>query len=288
MNKEIFSITSMSKVLKVSRSGFYEWLDRPESKRTTENAVIASKIRVIHSQSRETYGSPRVYNELTKQNISCSENRVARIMAKEGIVSLRHKGFKPQNTDSRHDLPVAENILAQDFTASAPNQKWVGDITYIWTKEGWLYLAVVIDLFSRRVVGWATSIHPDSALVVRAFEMAQHLRGNPEGVIFHSDRGSQYASWQFRQRLKAAKATLSMSRKGNCYDNAVSESFFNTLKSELVYPGGVFDTRWAARTRIYDFIGTFYNFNRIHSSLGVCSPVDFEQEYQRKIKLRSA
>lgn len=265
----------MCKILKISRPGYYAWLKRPESTRHKENRALVVHIKAKHAKSRETYGSPRIYDALTKEGIKCSENRVARLMRKERVKSVHSKRFKPQGTDSNHEFPVADNLLEQNFKASQPNEKWVGDITYIWTSEGWLYLAVIIDLFSRKVIGWATSRHPDAGLACKALEMAVFRRGRPRNLVYHSDRGSQYASFEFRRRLKALGIVLSMSRKGNCYDNAVAESFFHTLKVELVNRQP-FTTRWAARTLLADYIEEFYNTNRAHSTLGYCSPVDFE------------
>ena len=274
-----FQVRAMCKVLLVSRSGFYAWCRRPESARSCQDRGLVAHIRARHVKSRETYGSPRIYKALREAGIQCSEKRVARLMRREDIKSVHRRRFKPQCTDSNHEFPVAENLLGQDFTASAPNQKWVGDITYIWTKEGWLYLAVILDLFSRKVVGWATSISPSAELACRALEMAVARRGRPLNLVYHSDRGSQYASFEFRRRLKALGIVPSMSRKGNCYDNAVAESFFHTFKVEFVNRYG-FSSRWAVRTLVADYIEEFYNTNRAHSTLGYCSPVDFELKFR--------
>lgn len=269
----------MCKILKISRPGYYAWLKRPESLRSKENVSLVVKIKAKHKQSRETYGSPRIHDALKKEGLQCGQNRVARLMHKEGIKSVHSKRFRAQMTDSNHQFPVADNLLEQDFEATRPNEKWVGDITYIWTSEGWLYLAFILDLFSRKVVGWATSRSPDAELVCRALEMAVFRRGKPNNLVYHSDRGSQYASFEFRRRLKALGITLSMSRKGNCYDNAVAESFIHTLKVELVNRNK-FTTRWAARTFIADYIEEFYNTNRAHSTIGFCSPTDFEANFK--------
>jgi transposase InsO family protein len=269
----------MCKILELSRSGYYSWLKRSESARAKENRSLVVEIAAVHKKSRETYGSPRIHDELIKKNVKCSKNRVARLMNKNHIKSVHSKRFKPQTTDSKHQYQVPENILDQDFTATAPNQKWVGDITYIWTSEGWLYLAVVLDLFSRKVVGWSVSKSPDAELVCNAFMMAEIRRGKPKNFIYHSDRGSQYASLPFRDLLQTFNVTLSMSRKGNCYDNAVIESFFHTLKVELVHRCK-FVFRTAARRQIADYIENFYNTFRSHSSIGYCSPCNFEDNFR--------
>ena len=269
----------MCKILKISRPGYYAWLKRPESPRKRENTALVVQIKAEHARSRQTYGSPRIHDALQKEGVACSENRVARLMRQEGVKSVHSKRFKPQGTDSNHEFPVADNLLEQNFKASRPNEKWVGDITYIWTKEGWLYLAVIIDLFSRKVIGWAISYSPSAELACRALEMAVIRRGRPTNLVYHSDRGSQYASFEFRRRLKALGIVLRMSRKGNCYDNAVAESFFHTLKVELVNRQP-FICRWAARTLLADYIEEFYFTNRSHSAIGFCSPVDFELRFR--------
>lgn len=264
------------KVLDVSRAGYYAWKKRNPSPRSIANETLLKEIKQTFLESRQTYGSPRIHAALKRKNISCGEHRVARLMQQNELISVRRRKFRPQTTDANHQLPVADNLLAQDFTASAPNQRWVGDITYVDTHEGWLYLAVVIDLFSRRVVGWAAGSRLTAELACRAFDMAIFRRGKPRELVYHSDRGVQYASSEFRNRLNAYQATPSMSRKGNCYDNAVAESFFDTLKVEFVHRYR-FTSRQGARMLLADFIEEFYNINRIHSSLGFCSPVEYEQ-----------
>ena len=270
-----FEVQAMCEVLAVSRAGYYAWLKRPVSNRKQANLVLDSRIEDVFAKSRETYGSPRVYKALKKQGISCGKHRIARRMQLKGLISVRRSKFKPQTTDSNHDLPIAENLLNQDFTATAPNQRWVGDITYISTAEGWLYLAVIIDLFSRRVVGWSTSSSIKAELVYRAMEMAVIRRGKPQDLVYHSDRGSQYASSEFRSALARFGITPSMSRKGNCYDNAVAESFFDTLKVELVHRYK-FTSRKAAKIILIDYIEEFYNVNRLHSTLAFFSPAEYE------------
>lgn len=231
-----FEVQAMCKVLAVSRAGYYAWLKRPVSNRKQANLVLDSRIEDVFTKSRETYGSPRVHKALKGQGISCGENRVARRMRQKGLISVRRRKFLPQTTDSNHDLPIAENLLNRDFTATAPNQRWVGDITYISTAEGWLYLAVIIDLFSRRVVGWATSSSLKAELVCRAMEMAVFRRGNPLDLVYHSDRGIQYASSRFRSALENFKITPSMSRKGNCYGRVKDRRGFNLVVAPFPVP----------------------------------------------------
>lgn len=270
-----FDIQAMCAVLGVSRAGYYAWQHRPPSRREEANAALDESIVAVFAESRETYGSPRVFNALKKQHVPCSENRVARRMREKELVSVRRRKFRPQTTDSKHDLPIAENLLEQKFAATGTNQRWVGDITYIPTGEGWLYLAVVIDLFSRRVVGWAMSSRLKAELACRAIDMAVLRRGKPLDLVYHSDRGIQYASTEFRATLTRFGITPSMSRKGNCYDNAVAESFFDTLKVELVHRFK-FRDRAVARVLLIDFMEEYYNQNRSHSTLGFLSPNDYE------------
>jgi putative transposase len=262
--------------MEVSVSGYYAWLKRPESKRKEENQQIVEEIKVIHKQSRNTYGSPRMYVELSKQNIVCSENRVARLMRLYQIAVKRKRKFVV-TTDSKHDLPVAENTLNQDFQATKANEKWVTDITYIHTKEGWLYLAVVLDLFSRKVIGWSMDANMERWLVINALKMALRSRHPLKGLLHHSDRGSQYASNDYQQVLNDNNICCSMSRKGNCYDNAVMESFFATLKQELVYKR-IYENRKEAKQDIFEYIQVWYNRKRSHSSLGYLSPEEFEHK----------
>jgi putative transposase len=269
----------MCEIFNISRAGYYAWRKRPECARTGKNVALMVHIKTKYAKSRETYGSPRIYDALKKDGVLCSENRVARLMRLKGIKSVHCKRFRAFATDSNHEYPVADNLLDQNFTATGPNQKWVGDITYIWTTEGWLYLATILDLFSRKVIGWATSRSPSAELACRALEMAVFRRGKPTNLVYHSDRGSQYASSDFRSRLNALGITPSMSRRGNCYDNAVAESFFHTLKVELVHRYK-FINRADARTMLADYIEEFYNTNRAHSTLGNCSPVDFEANFK--------
>lgn len=262
----------------VSISGYYAWKKRPESKRKQENKRIVAEIKVIHRQSRETYGSPRIHVDLREKGISCSEKRVARLMRNYQIAAKRKRKFVV-TTDSKHDLPLADNKLNQEFQADRPDQKWVTDITYVWTKEGWLYLAVVLDLFSRKVVGWAMDQSMERGLVIRALQMALLARKPEKGLLHHSDRGSQYASNDYQRLLENHHINCSMSRKGNCYDNAVMESFFATLKQELVYHRQ-YQTRKEAKQDIFEYIQVWYNRKRRHSSLGYFSPEQFENKRQ--------
>jgi transposase InsO family protein len=266
----------MCQVIGASRSGYYRWKKLPDGKRQKENAKILMEIKESHKNSRRSYGSPRITDELRSKGTKCGKNRVARIMKVYGIVAKTAKKFKA-TTNSKHNLPIAENLLKQDFTAEKPNTVWVSDITYIWTLEGWLYLAVILDLYSRQVIGWAISKRMTSGLVIKALHQAIGRRKPGTGCMFHSDRGVQYASSDFRDVLKAYGFIQSMSRKGNCYDNAVAESFFHTLKTEHVYDYR-YETRAEATQSIFEYIEMFYNRQRRHSALGYRSPVLFELE----------
>jgi transposase InsO family protein len=269
-------VQKMCRVIAASRSGYYRWKIQPQSKRQKENEKILVEIKESHKNSKRAYGSPRIVEDLQAKGTNCSENRVARLMKINGIVGKAKKKFKA-TTNSKHTLPVAENLLNQNFKAEQPNTVWVSDITYISTMEGWLYLAVIIDLYSRQVVGWAMSDRLTSGFVVRALYQAIGRRHPASGCILHSDRGIQYASKDFRDVLSAYGFIQSMSRKGNCYDNAVAESFFHTLKTEHVYDYR-YETRAEARQSIFEYIEMFYNRQRRHSALGYRSPVSFELE----------
>jgi len=263
--------------LEVSASGYYDWqrrLSRP-GKRALEDQMLAQEIGRIHARSRETYGAPRVEKELRQKGRCHGRHRVARLMKEQGLCGRQKGRYRVQTTDSNHDQPIAPNRLAEAPKATAPNQLWAADITYIETKEGWLYLAAILDLDSRKIVGWAMSERIDTALVLKALAMALLHRRPPAKLLFHTDRGVQYASGDYRQALGNAGLIASMSRRGNCYDNATMESFWSTLKLELVYRRP-FDTRTQARMQIFDYIETFYNRQRSHSALNYLSPVDFE------------
>lgn len=262
-------------MLKVSRSGYYEWKKRPPSHRSRSDDRLLELIKLSFKQSRETYGYRRIYNDLRKGGEFCGRDQVARLMRKNGIRPKTVKKFKV-TTDSRHNKPVHENKLDRQFTAKKPNQSWVSDITYIETQEGWLYLAAVMDLFSRKIIGWAMSPRMQAELVGNALQMAlKHRQLNGE-LIFHSDRGSQYASDYVQAILKEKNLTCSMSRKGNCWDNAVMESFFHSLKTECIYHEK-FKTREEAKKTIFDYIEVFYNRQRRHTFLNYCSPVEYEK-----------
>ena len=275
--KTEFSLLSLCENLEVSPSGYYDWLNRRSrpGPRELEDQVLAKKIKELHAQSRQTYGSPRLRHELVKKGHRHGRSRIARIMRQEGLCGRQKGRYRVQTTDSNHDHPIAPNRLAEAPKPAAPNQIWVTDITYIQTREGWLYLAGVLDLHSRKMVGWAMGGHIDTALVLGALNMALLHRKPPAGLLCHSDRGVQYASGDYRQALAKAGLVASMSRNGNCYDNAAMESFWSTLKMELVYRRD-FATRDQARTDIFDFIEVFYNRRRSHSAINFLSPVDFE------------
>jgi transposase InsO family protein len=272
------NVRQLCHAMKVSRSGYYAWCTRPQSQRAKEDAMLAVKVAEAHELSQKRYGSPRVQDALKAEGFAVSRKRVIRLMQEQGLVG-RPKRMFVATTDSEHKLEVAPNLLKRDFKASAPNQRWVGDITYLRTPEGWLYLAVIIDLYSRYVVGWAVSPVIDRHLVVAALDMASKRRGG--GVrLFHSDRGSQYASDDHQKALVARGIACSMSRKGNCWDNAVAESWFSTLTFELGKRFASHDDAW---NKLFEYIEGFYNQRRIHSTLGGISPAEFERRhYARK------
>jgi putative transposase len=261
----------------VSTSGYYAWRDRPVSERAQANQKLVAEIRDIHAESRQTYGSPRVHAELVARGLPVGKNRVARLMRVEDIRARRKKKRK-FTTDSQHPYPIAPNLLHRDFQAEAPNEKWLGDITFIPTAEGWLYLAAILDLFSRKIVGWAMDETLESILVEQAYHMAVQNRRPAAGLLYHSDRGSQYAAEAYQDLLSAYRTLVSMSGTGNCYDNAPMESFFSTLKCEQVHFQD-YNTRVEAKTDIFAYIEGFYNRTRRHSSLGYLSPDEFERRY---------
>lgn len=275
--KHEHSIRVLCLYLKASPSGFYQWEKRQArpSARALEDQSLAQEIERIHARSRRTYGAPRIEKELRKKGRCHGRQRVARLLKEKGLCGRQKGRYRVQTTDSNHDQPMAPNLLAQAPKATAPNQLWVADITYIETKEGWLYLAAILDLYSRKIVGWAMSEHIDTPLVRQALAMALLHRRPPAQLLFHSDRGVQYASAEYRQALDQAGLVASMSRRGNCYDNAAMESFWATLQLELVYRTH-FATRADARAQIFDYIESFYNRQRAHSALDYHSPVDFE------------
>jgi len=277
-------VSVLCRVLEVTRSGFYAWQSRDPSEQVIDDQKLALEIAAIHKASGETYGSPRVHAELHAKGLEVSRKRVARLMRELGIKSCRKRRFKA-TTDSGHKLPVADNVLDREFEVVAPDVAWVTDITYVWTDEGWLYLAAILDLFSRRVVGHAMSERIDRALVLQALRDAVGRRLPDAGLLHHSDRGSQYASNDYQDALRDQGVVCSMSRKGNCWDNAVAESFFATLKTECIYSRR-FATRAEAREAIFDFIEVFYNRRRLHSTLGYVSPMEFEMKFIEEKKNR--
>jgi len=272
--KANYPVTVLCALLEVSCSGYYAWRRRPPSRRAIADRALTAEIREIHERSERRYGSPRIHEELGANETHVGRKRVARLMREDGIC-VRTKRRFVKTTDSKHDFPIAPNVLERDFTADAPNEIWVGDITYLDTRQGWLYLAVLIDLYSRRVVGWAMSEHIDTALVMSALNMALAQRKPARGLIHHTDRGSQYASHDHRKALRDIGAECSMSRKGDCWDNAVAESFFASLRKELTNRV-IFLSRDAARSKVFEYIEAFYNRVRRHSTINYQSPIDFE------------
>ena len=272
-----YSILALCRHLEVSPSGYYDWLNRRTcpSPRAVENQALAKAIDTLHARSHQTYGSPRIVQELRKEGRRHGRNRIARLMKQGGLCGRPKGRYRVKTTDSNHDQPIAPNRLAEAPTATAPNQLWVADITYIPTQEGWLYLAGILDLYSRKIVGWAMSDRIDTPLVLKALGMALLHRNPPRPLLLHSDRGVQYASADYRQALAQAGLLASMSRKANCYDNASMESFWSTLKLELIYRRHFVSHR-QARSEIFDYIECFYNRHRSHSALNYRSPVDFE------------
>ncbi|MCF6287217.1 MAG: IS3 family transposase [Candidatus Hydrogenedentes bacterium] len=269
-----FRIQPMCRALQVSRSGYYDYLRRPPSAHNIEDDKLRHQVKAAFKKGRKNYGTRRIKVELKKAETTVSRRRIGRLMKEEALEVQTKRKFK-MTTDSNHDKPIAPNLLEREFTVATPDTVYVGDITYIPTREGWLYLAVVIDLFSRAVVGWAMGARMKADLVNDAMLMAIWTRTPAEGLIFHSDRGSQYASDSYREILKAHGAQASMSKKGDCWDNAVAESFFHTLKIELVHHCD-FETREEARAAIFEYIEVFYNRQRLHSSNGYEAPLVFE------------
>ena len=273
--KENFPVTRLCQVLEVSQSGYFAWRSRPASPRQREALVLLAHIRSAFARSNATYGSPRLTRELQDEGLEVGRRRTARLMRENGLRARQKRRFK-RTTDSHHAFPIAPNLLEQDFSAEGPNQKWAADISYVWTSEGWLYLAVVLDLFARRVVGWAVSDRLHQELALEALRKALAIRRPSAGLIHHADRGSQYCSTAYQAELKKHNIRISMSGKGNCFDNAVVETFFKSLKSELVWRT-VFQTRAEAKQALGRYIDGFYNPVRRHSTLDYLSPVQFER-----------
>ena len=274
-HRDRWPVRLMCRVLRVSPGGYDDWRGRPQSLRAARHDALVVSIKAIHGEVKARYGSPRIHAELVARGKPCCVNTVARLMRWEGIAAKTKRKFRV-TTDSNHDRPVAENVLNREFEPEAPNQTWTADITYVPTSEGWLYLAVVEDLYSRRIVGWSMSARIDSRLVVDALEMALARRLPGEGLVAHSDRGSQYASEHYQRILAGHGITCSMSRRANCWDNAPMESFFASLKKELTR-GEIFATRQEAKASIFEYIEVFFNRIRRHSSLRYMSPVEYER-----------
>ena len=274
-HKKAWPVILMCGVLDVSRSGYYHWAARGPSQRVRSNRDLDSRIQKIFARHKQRYGAPRITTDLHDEGVRCSENRVARRMRALGLRAIQAKKFKV-TTDSNHSKPVAPDLIEQDFSATSPNEKWVSDISYIWTDEGWLYLAVVMDLYSRAIVGWSMNRRMTQQLVCDALTMALFRRHFPKGTIIHSDRGSQYCSKRYQRLIKNSGLRCSMGRKANCYDNAAMESFFHTLKVELVHRES-YSTRRMAISRIFEYIETYYNRQRKHSAIGYKIPMQFEK-----------
>jgi putative transposase len=273
-NRGEFEVVMMCRVVGVARSGYYAWRTRGMSARQQANVALVKVIRDVHEKSRRTYGSPRMYRELRARGMLCGKHRVARLMKEQAIRPKQKRRFVV-TTDSAHVRPIAGNHLDRKFDVKTPNTVWAGDITYIPTRQGWLYLAVVLDLASRRVVGWSMGESLERELVIKALQMAVARRRPAAGLIMHTDRGSQYASEENQALLSEHGMRCSMSRKGNCWDNAVTESFFGSLKTELIE--GLFPSRAAARAAVFEYIEVWYNRLRRHSTLGYLSPMAFER-----------
>jgi transposase InsO family protein len=283
----LWRIEEMAKILEVSSSGYYRFLKFKPSQRANENEELFTQIKEIYEVHKKRYGSPRIHKALVKKGIHCSRKRVSRLMSQNQLIAKPQKRFKLTTTVDKK-AAFAPNLLDQKFEAKSPNQKWVSDITYIWTLEGWLYLAVILDLFSRKVVGVSMSNSLQSEIVTDALQQAVCRRNPPQGLIHHSDRGVQYTSTDFQKRLKENQIICSMSATGNCYDNAVAESFFNSLKTECVYTNS-YVTRDQARQSIFEYIEVYYNNDRLHSTIGYLTPNEFENNYfsqQQNVSLR--
>jgi len=276
-NRKEYKVIRLCEVMEVSTSGFYDWLERPESNRSRENRHLTDKIRRCHQRSREIYGSPKIHQDLVAEGESCSVKRVARLMKKADIKSKMARKFVI-TTDSKNTMEPAPDLLQRQFVVDQQDKAWVSDTTFIATREGWLYLAVVLELFSRQVIGWAMGTNNDAVLVQDALTMAIWRRGEVKDVIVHSDQGSTYASGDYQQQLEDSQLHCSMSRKGECLDNAVAESFFGSLKNELVHHED-YRTRAEARQSIFEYIEVFYNRKRRHAFLGYITPVEYEAKH---------
>ena len=274
-NRAIWPAGWMCGALGVSRGGFYAWLTRPRSRRSRNDEELGAKVRASFLASDRTYGARRVWHDLISEGVSCGLHRIERLMRQQGLKARPRRRRLPPDTGERQAGAIASNMLDRSFEAPAPNRKWIADFTYIWTAEGWLYVAAVVDLFSRRVVGWSMSATMTAQLVTDALVMAIWRRGKPRALLHHSDRGSQYTSEQFQRLMVDHGVTCSMSRSGNCWDNAAMESFFSSLKTERT-ARKTYRTRDDARVDVFDYIERFYNPKRRHSTIGYMSPMDFE------------
>jgi putative transposase len=275
-HRHLFPIVRLCQALEVSENGYYNWRIRGKSKRKRDDEQLSERIEDAYHMNRGKYGSPRIHAELQAQGVQCGRKRVARLMQEKQLIARRTRR-KARTTNSNHSFPIAPNLLERDFEASAPHKKWMADITYIETQEGWLYLAGVIDAYSRKIVGWAMGKHHDAELVSTALRMALQQRRPGADLIHHSDRGSEYASLCYQKLLREHKMQVSMSKKGDCYDNALAESFWATLKEECCEQT-LFSSRNEAKAAIFEYIEVYYNRKRRHSSLGYVSPVDYENQ----------
>lgn len=281
--KTSFPVQFMCRMLGVSRSGYYDWRDRPPSRRNREDTALTEKVREIHRRSRETYGSPRVHAELRALGTRCGRKRVERLMRKAGLQGCM-RGRRRGTTRQSKRVAPAEDLVKRDFAATRTDKVWVADITYVATREGFLYLAFILDVYSRRIVGWAMEDHLRTEIVVDALQMAVWRRKPAPGLVHHSDQGVQYTALSFAERLREVGITPSMGRTGSALDNAMAESFVSTLKAELV-SRMEFPTRQAAKTAIFEYLETFYNTRRLHSSLGYRSPADFEEDRMEEARV---
>lgn len=281
-----FPIVRMASVFNINKGGFYRWMKNPLTKREIEDIQLSKKIKEIFFEYKQRYGSPRIAKELYDQGIPCSKNRVCRLMRESNLVAKARRKFK-LTTNSNHNHQASPDLVKRDFKPSRPDQVWVSDLTYVRTRSGWLYLCIILDLFSRRVIGWSMDKTMNTGMFIRALDMAYENRKPDKPVIFHSDRGVQYASNVFRQKLIKYNIEQSMSRKGNCLDNAPAESFFHTLKVEEVY-GQTYESRQEAKSSIFEYIEIFYNRKRRHSYLGLVSPRDFEYGYNQQTYEKAA
>jgi transposase InsO family protein len=270
----VCGIKAMSKIMKVSRSGFYKWRKSGLSKRRRDDAILLEIIRPMFHKFKKRYGSPRIFKEMKALGYRIGQKRVERIMRENKLFSTFRKRRNPKTTDSKHDNPISPNLLNRDFSAAKPNQKLVSDITYLWSKSGWLYLCMIKDLCTKEIIGWSVADHMRTSMVIQALENAVIRRPPAAGLIFHTDRGSQYASHAFREKLKGYEMLQSMSGKGNCYDNAAAESFFATLKCELIFHMEIEDLAHAEKV-LFEYIEIFYNRQRRNSSIGYISPAEF-------------